>query len=148
MFNYLGSMYTRQLTNRFCSLCSSVFWLYGPFPSHSFIWCCQWNIFECWDYALGILFFFFFNLYSLLTRIFHQHQGLSCNLNVDDTPTHISNQYVSHILLLHFQLLAGYLLESQPSISSAESFSSDSNWVLSPSLFQLFSQDPSFDDCT
>lgn len=93
-------------------------------------------------------FFSFFNLYSLLTRIFHQHQGLSCNLNVDDTPTHISNQYVSHILLLHFQLLAGYLLESQPSISSAESFSSDSNWVLSPSLFQLFSQDPSFDDCT
>lgn len=58
-------MYTEQLTNRFCSWCSSVFLSYGPFPSHSFVWCCQWNIFECGDYALSIL---SFSLISILSR--------------------------------------------------------------------------------
>ena len=64
-------------------------------------------------------------------------QGFRYDLNVDDTPTYISNWCISLYLfffVLHFLLLAGY----PTSVPTAES-SSDTNWVLSLASLQLFS---------
>ena len=77
------------------------------------------------------------------------HLGFSFNLSVDGTPPSFPTRTLPLILVLHFPLPAGFLLESQTSVCTAESFSSDSNWVLpSPSLFQLFSLAPSFETCS
>lgn len=126
--NYLGCIYVQQLTYRICFVCSPRCLLIlqtTPFPDSSDLVSEVYLDVETMPLA-------FFSFISVLSwqQYLPNNQGFSYNLNVDDTPTYISNQYFSPILVLHFLLLAGYLMESQTNMSTDESFYPDSTRVL------------------